>query len=72
MDEQGFSATELLQACRALKENGIKHITLDQIKLQMHSGKNTGNNIADNADISWFTCKSVWNDVLNYPSFRSM
>ena len=52
MDEQGFSAAELLQACRALKENGIKHITLDQIKLQMYSGKNTGNGITDNADIS--------------------
>lgn len=52
MDGQGFSAAELLQACRVLKDNGIRHITLDQIKLQMHSGKNTGNGITDHADIS--------------------
>ena len=52
MDGQGFSAAELLQACRVLKDNGIRHITLDQMKLQMHSGKNTGNGITDHADIS--------------------
>lgn len=64
MDEQGFSATELLQACRVLKDNGIKHITLDQIKLQMHSGKNAGNAITVNADISCVIVANVAQQAL--------
>jgi len=39
-EKEGFSAREILMACNTLKENGIKHITLDQVKLQMHSAKN--------------------------------
>lgn len=39
-EKGNFSANEILQACNTLKKNGIKHITLDQVKLQMHSAKN--------------------------------
>lgn len=39
---EGFSAAEMLRACNDLKNNGIRHVSLDQLKLQMHSAKNTG------------------------------
>lgn len=52
-EKEKFSATEILQACNALKKNGIKHITLDQVKLQMHSAKNDASGNKSDNDCSF-------------------
>lgn len=38
--ENKFSANDIIYSCKTLKDNGIKHISIDQIKLQMHSTTN--------------------------------
>ena len=41
-ETEGFSAREMMLACNTLRKNGIRHITLDQMKLQLHSARNNG------------------------------
>lgn len=35
-----FSASDIIRACKSLRSNGIRNVSIDQIKLQMHSATN--------------------------------